>query len=136
MYYNVYMTKTHKNKIDLHIRNAFLVMGAVLILAGTGESIQAQLTDQGATVMQPGIGVETFVQGFALHYAGDEPDVTIGGMMALGSLLVFIGLGFHAYTHLPNDRHVKIRRAPSFEKKKGRSRRSREVIWIEKVFKL
>ena len=130
------MTHKHQKHPNRYFRNTFFVLGIVSLFSGLTTTGTASLSEQGTTVIDT-LGTATLEQGFAVHSAAQSDTESAAAMLTLGAILFLLSFGFHAFTHLPNERKVKVRRAPSYTKKAlHKKTRAREVIWIEKVIRL
>ena len=101
------MPNKQQNPI-LSVLNALLVLAGILsLIVGTEEALQATLlfqTGQGAIAGQPvPSGDQFFVQGISLHPAAAVVP-NMGPMLALGMLLILLGLTLHALVVLRNQK--------------------------------
>lgn len=130
------MKHTKKHKHTKQIRNVLLALGIVCVVSGLGRGGRADLTGQGALSIDQ-LPQATLEQGYELHASASSDAATSAGLLALGGLLFFLSFGFHAMIRLPNEKHVRVRPAPTYKRRTlHRKSRAREVIWIEKVIRL
>lgn len=127
-----------KSKLHLTTRTlgtGLMVLGALIMAFSSQTSLNANLTEQGSVAGAMTIGDPMWTQGHAVLPAA--PIAANGmGTMALGMLLVLMGLGMHAYWTLrvrSGDRMVPVKQAK--KKADRKSRRQMEVIWVERTIR-
>lgn len=128
------MSKSKLHASPRHFGSTLMVLGAMTMAAGTQTELGADLTHQGAVLGTTVASEPMWIQGQVVLPAATEPNGF--GIMAVGMLLMLIGLGIHAVWILRtknNDRRVPVRQA---HKKSNRtSRKQMEVIWVERTIR-
>ena len=119
--------------ISEKIGTALVVLGALIVVAGSQMRLNAQLSGQGAYLEIQQAGYSMPIEEQPLLPAAIETARSTG-MLAFGMLMMLLGFGFHALIVMRqrDEKPVPVR----VRKPQRTSRRQMEVIWVERTIRL
>lgn len=116
------------------LRTGFTLVGLTVLIASAGDThgtIRANLTQQGSMLTDLAIEQMSTLEIRQHMSAPERTKRTVSAEIALGSMLLLLGLGLHAYLRRRNssERAVKVHVAPA---RKGRETRrmDRWFLWM------
>jgi len=121
------------------IGTLLMLLGAGISTLGAELSLNASLTDQGSYLGTTQASAPMLMARETVFPAAMESAGPSFGMIALGMLIMLIGIGLHGlYVLRSRDERpvpVKIRKQKAPQKEARKSRRQAEVIWIERTIR-
>lgn len=114
---------------------SLIVLGAIIVTAGSQMQLEASLTDQGSYAgMREQTELMWVDSQVVLPAAIESPNPM--GVAAFGMLMMLIGFGLHAWVVSKNRNETPVPVRAKKRKEPRKSRRQMEVIWVERTIRL
>src|SRR3989344_7480981 len=133
------MAKQTKHARFRSIGTLLMLFGAGVATLGAQTQLNASLTNQGSYLGTTHASAPMLMARETVFPAAMESTGPSFGMIALGMLIMLIGIGLHGLYVLRSREErpvpVRIRKQKAHQKEARKSRRQAEVIWIERTIR-